>query len=196
MKLRTQQPRQGITNMEAAERLGVTEGTIRGWRRKNFVALFEDGSIDPDRLAESAAKAGRSQSPIHGGRRAKRRAGTQPPGLDTGQSAIPLNTGGVTFDKVRTATELRRARQQDLDYAVDAKQLVSRVKVERALTDLGVLVREVFERIPDRLAPVLAQEADANAIRAQLMDAQNAAMREIADRAARIATELGANGPV
>lgn len=189
-------PKQGISIREAARRLGVDEKTLRNWRVQGFLALFDDGSIDPDRLAEGATQAGRAQSPIHGGKRAKGRPGTAPAAPSQAAPAPDLGTdikaaAGVSFEKVRIATEMRRARQQDLDYARDAKTLVSKARVEKALTDLGALVREVFERIPDRLAPVLAQETDPHVIRTRLVEAQGAALSEIADRAALVATGLG-----
>ncbi|WP_368655812.1 transposase [Methylomagnum ishizawai] len=68
-------PKQGISIREAARRLGVDEKTLRNWRVQGFLALLDDGSIDPARLDEGTTRAGRAQSPIHGGKRAKGRAG-------------------------------------------------------------------------------------------------------------------------
>lgn len=190
--------KQGISIREASRRLAeqgveISEAGIRKWIKKKIVTPFEDGSLDPGNLRAYAALARQDQSPIHGGKRLKGQVGTvttdQPPADEQSPAGVEPKKG-MTFEQARIATEVRRARMQDLEYAEAAKELVSRAKVEKALTDLGALTRAVLERIPDQQAPILAPETDLHTVRMRLLEALNVAMQEIADNAIRLTQEM------
>lgn len=189
--------RQGISIREAARRLTaegypVTDIAVGKWIKKGLMKTLPDGSLDPEMLEAQVAFVQQRQSPIHGGKRVKGQIGS-------GQAVSASEIGGilppgkrVTFEEVRIATETRRGLLQDLDIAERRRDLVSRQKVERALTDLGALARAVLERIPDKLASTLAAETDPHRVWEILTVSLDEAMEEIADRSTKIERDMAA----
>lgn len=191
--------KQGISIRQAADRLTasgtpITEAALRKWIKKGLLKTLADGSLDPEMIEAQAALASKKQSPIHGGRREKGQLGGNEGEAApvAGAKDMPFTGNPKNFEQARFLTELGKARQQQLDYATQTKELVARHKVEKALTDLGAMSRAVLERIPDRLAPVLAAEEEPHAVRMKLMAALNEAMEEIANTANHTAKRIAA----
>jgi hypothetical protein len=147
-------------------------------------ALIALGVVDPAARAKTAARAEPDAALEAAGDRddaaeledAPRRAGEPPePGPLTG---------------IRIRRETAEATRAELLLLKDLGLLVSRDELDAEFEPLFTTVRESLLAIPDRLAPVVAAEADEHQVH-RMIDAEiRATLNEIADRAGAAAARL------
>lgn len=196
---------QGISIREAARRLNalggdyeITEGGIRKWIKAGLFHLLPDGSVDPNTLKAQAEHARRNVDPFHGGNRKPDRAPPSPerqalesvpvaqPGRDEDDVVLDFEarkakSGGKGYGEIRAAREAVNFHRDKLRLGAESQELVERVKVQRALADLGALTREIMERIPDKVPFALSRE-DRIALRSVVLES----LAELAEEAGRV----------
>ncbi len=104
----------------------------------------------------------------------------------------PIAPQGGVYQESRAKRERFAAMHAELDYERAAGRLVELADVTRAHRELGVLLRQALERLPDQLAPELAPETDPGRVHAMLQTAMEQALRTVSDRAQALATRLQA----
>ena len=106
----------------------------------------------------------------------------------------PTEITAVTYDiaEARAKREHHEANIAAMREAQLAGSLVARDRVESAVTALAAQVRANFERVPDKLAEILAAEADPHRIHAYLTSEIDLVLEDLAAQAA--ALELGEAG--
>lgn len=91
----------------------------------------------------------------------------------------------VNFADARTRTEIFKAKKAELEYQEAAGKLVEKDKVQKTAANVGGLVREKLNSIPDRLSQVLAAETGPDKIHELLTKDINQVLHAIADRIER-----------
>lgn len=123
--------KKGLTNDEAAAALAVTSAFIAKRVRYGTLRTLPDGSIDPEQVAEEAA------------RKQARKTGDK---------------DRVDWD---TALKRENAKKAKLSRLELQGQLVRRETYERELAELGTLVRDRLRNMGKRLRDRLAAESSA-----------------------------------
>ena len=103
------------------------------------------------------------------------------------EAPAPVNNG---YADARAEKERWAAKHAQLDYEKAAGRLVESATVAAAGRELGTLMRQVFERLPDQLAPELAAEVDADRVHALLQSAIDDALRMLSDRCRALAERV------
>lgn len=153
-----------LTQAEAARREGLT--------RQYIGKLIGQGRLDTDsrkrvRLAQLRAVRANDLDPSRG----KHKAKAAPFDPAAALRDIPPDgpTGG--FTAARTKREEQQALLAELDVRKRTGELVEWAKVEALNASTAVMIRESLLAIPDRLAAVLAAEADERRVR-QVLDSE------------------------
>ena len=94
------------------------------------------------------------------------------------------------FQAARAKKETHLAGIAELEERKQLRQLVELSRVEQALTDNGAAIRAALERLPDRIAPVLAAETDPRRVYQLLDDEIGLVLDELARATARLPTHL------
>ncbi len=89
-------------------------------------------------------------------------------------------TRGDGYYAAKTAREGYQAKQAQLDYEQRLGELVRRVDVEKAAFQKGRVLRDRFLSLPDRMAPIMAAESDANVCHAKMRAEILSILRELA----------------
>ncbi|GAB7128763.1 hypothetical protein JCM19000A_32710 [Silvimonas sp. JCM 19000] len=101
-----------------------------------------------------------------------------------------LPTDGYDFQAARAKKETHLAGIAELEERKQLRQLVELSKVQLALTDNAAAMRAALERLPDRIAPVLAAESDPRRIYQLLDDEIGLVLDELAKIAERLPARL------
>jgi len=90
------------------------------------------------------------------------------------------------FQSARAKRETHLAKLAEYEEQLKAGKLLQADRVIKALTDNAAAMRAALERLPDRLAPVLAAESDPDAVYSML----ETEIGNLIDELRRVATEL------
>lgn len=164
---------------------------LRGWG-KSYIAklgkqgrlvLTDDGKVDVEATdARIEATADPSKQGVADRWAAKRGEPQEP---STGDDA-GTDLGGYDYQAARAKHETHKARIAGLEEAQLTGRLLDAERVIQALTDNAAAMRAVLERLPDRIAPVLAAESDPRRVH-QLLDDE---VGRVLDELSRIAEQL------
>ena len=101
---------------------------------------------------------------------------------------VPEPMAAVTYDiaEARAKREHHEANIAAMREAQIAGDLVERKRVESALTGIAAQVRANFERLPDKLAEVLAAETDAHQAHALLTAEIDLVLEDLAAQVAAV----------
>lgn len=172
---------------------------MRGWSPANVTKLLKAGRLvtTPDgkrimveasdeRIRETAdpAKEGvrrrwaeeKAEQDVH----QHTRADAPPPADDQDETSY------YDFQSARAKRETHLAKLAEYEEQLKAGKLLQADRVTKALTDNAAAMRAALERLPDRLAPVLAAESDPDAVYALL----ETEIGNLIDELRRVATEL------
>lgn len=133
----------GLTQREAATRLGVSLGTINRRVRDGDLATLPNGRIDPASLRPDLLTA------------------PTPP-------SAPRNSVGRTASQARAERDQVLARMAGLDYAERVGQLTATADVEAAQTTIARQFRDGLLSLPAQLAPSLINLPDPRQIEVAL----------------------------
>lgn len=209
-----------IKKSEFADLLGVSRGYVSQLVSSNRLVLSADGklvrvresldllavtaSVDKVGVAakhalERMAKGGSSDNVLANiiemkasAARTSEARGAPAPSPPPRQSP-PLDVVGNPLDaynQARAANEVKRGRQMDLDYARDEGQLIGRDGTIKAVADLAAATRSAIERLPDRIATVLAAETDPNKVYAMLQSELDALCNTLSQQAETLARRV------
>lgn len=168
-----------VTQSELARRLGVDPSTISRAVAAGRVTVDADGLVD---LAGATAQFETN--------RLRRRRRPRPPAAGpeaAGGAAVgapgeaPVGVGPLD---ARARRDLAEASMAELREAELRRELVRRDAIERELAALLAGLRDGFDTLADRVAPIVAGEADAAACRRILRDEHR---RVLAALVARVA---------
>lgn len=202
-----------IKKSEFADLLGVSRGYVSQLVSSNRLVLSADGklvrvresldllavtaSVDKVGVAakhalERMAKGGSSDNVLANiiemkasAARTSEARGMPAPSPPPRQSAQVDVVGNPldAYNHARAANELKRGRQMDLDYARDEGQLIGRDGTIKAVADLAAATRSAIERLPDRIATMLAAETDPNKVYAMLQGELDALCNTLSQQA-------------
>lgn len=188
-----------VTQAEFARLCGVGRQTVSGWIKNGRIRADADGMIDPD-VAQRMRLATESPLPHHQARKAQfdeRRAKREgiSPGADSDDSGDPDELESLGRDLKAETLRLQRHKTELAALEIDqiAGALVDRTDVDFVLADLGSIVRNLLEALPDRLAGELAAlGGDMGAIHAALEDAARDVLVALSEALERRAAGLDA----
>ena len=160
----------GLTIRGYARHRGVSHTAVRKALASGRITASPDGTIDPeaaDRHWASATDPSKPRNSVTGVPR-KRRAPGAPsdplgaPGLEDG--LVPPDGGAPrlvsSYAASRAAREAYLARLAKLEFEERSGKLVDADEVRAQIFGLGRRLRDTLMGLPDRLAPVLAGQAD------------------------------------
>jgi transcriptional regulator with XRE-family HTH domain len=136
-----------MTKSEFARETGVTKGRISQLIRDGTLQERKDGRLDFDKSI----------------RRIKTHRDPSRP-----SKIIPENEEGEVADgfrRARTAKEVFKAKLTELEYKKETSASVDVKEIKGGIFELYRTLRDTFQNIPDRLAPVFAGETDIEKIR-------------------------------
>lgn len=150
--------------------------TLRGWsaayvtklKNKGRLVLTADGRVD---VEASDALIAASKDPSKAGvveRWQRERGDVSLPPPDRPAKPLVLNGDEFNYQEARAKRETHEANLAEMRERERAGELIETVRVVKALTDSAIVSRSALERMPDRLAPLLAAESDPNRIFALL----------------------------
>lgn len=99
---------------------------------------------------------------------------------------LPANLEGYDYQLARAKRETHLARIAEMEEQERLGKLLDTGRVVRALTDNATAMRSALERLPDRLAPVLAAESDPT----RIYDLLDVEIARLLDDLERVALEL------
>lgn len=183
----------GLTIRGYARHRGVSHTAVRKALASGRITAGTDGSIDPT-LADTQWSASTDLSkPLNSvtGVPKKRRApgaASDPlgsPGWEAEPAGLSSEGGAPrlvsSYAASRAAREAYLARLAKLDFEQKSGKLVDADEVRAQIFALGRRVRDTLLGIPDRLAPVLAGQADAAAIHRIMSEEILASLSELSD---------------
>lgn len=176
-----------MTRNEFAEHMGVNKSTVSRWISSGRVQPSPTGKIDAAAAKRSLA-ATESPEPHHQARIAQI-------ALEKSQEQNALPEEGKDEINLRYKRAMTKEREAKAELAAmerdrEAGLLVERGEVDHALRDIGIVLRNALESMPDRIAPVLAaHNGDVNAIHASLGDTAHTLLIEISEHMRRKAQE-------
>lgn len=157
-----------ITKSEYAAMRGWSPAYVTKLKNKGRLVLTADGRVD---VEASDALVAASKDPSKAGvvERWQRERGEEPaPPLDKPTRPLVLNGDEFDYQGARAKRETHEANLAEMRERERAGALVETERVVKALTDYAISSRSALERLPDRLAPLLAAETDPNRIYALL----------------------------
>ena len=176
-----------VTRLAQAGRLVMhAEGRVDVEASIERIKATEDPNRDDVRerhARERAAKAAAAAVRVEDGQDDPETENDDPEPPD----AAPVNNG---YADARAEKERWAAKHAQLDYEKAAGRLVESATVAAAGRELGTLMRQVFERMPDQLAPELAAELDADRVHALLQSAIDDALRLLSERCRALAERV------
>lgn len=193
-----------INQAQLARLCGVSRPTINKLVSKGVVILDDDGKLDPQAaIAAIAAHADQSQAAARDTIAARIASGairlegstsataqTQPIEIEASKStpapapaSKPTDHGAeiTSFQLARALREKFAALNERLEYETAKGLVIPRDVVERGVFGMARAAQEALRSIPDRLAPILAAEADPHECH-RLLDAEiRIVIQQIAD---------------
>ncbi len=100
--------------------------------------------------------------------------------VDTAQAIEKAATSGLSFHEARTVKERFTAALRKLEYEEKSGKLVDAETVKLAAFNKARAVRDTLLNIPDRIAPILAAEADEAAVNKILATEIRSALEDLA----------------
>lgn len=177
-----------LKQAELARALGVTRQYVGKLVARGVLQIDQDMRIDID--AARAAIAGSTDlsklKPDQGRaiddmRRAAQQNAAPPSPQADEAPAVDLQGGKlVSYQAAKTVRENYEAGKARLAYEQATGRLLDRSAVERALHDTAVATRTALERMPDKLASLLAAEPDPNTVHAHLCAAIDEILEDLA----------------
>jgi len=140
-----------MTQAEFARRRGVSRATVTEYKQKGLLVMTDDGRVD---ASASEERLSASLDPSRGGDRT---------GVKKKPSAPQKGADG-RFMAARTEELEAKAARQRMLLEKEAGRLVEKELVQHAAFTLARAAQEALVAIPDRLASVLAAEADAGQV--------------------------------
>ncbi len=172
----------GVSRRAYARHRGCSDGAVRKAIASGRIAPEPDGTIDP---AKADAEWERNTRP---GQQRGRRAAPAPdakqsqPGSQAGRSESgPARSRVPDYGEQRAIREAYAARLAKLDYEERTGKLVGSEQVKVGWFNVLRILRDRLLNLPDRLAAVLAAEADPGEVRNVLMAELRTVLTEIAD---------------
>ena len=80
--------------------------------------------------------------------------------------------------KARTAREIWTARTVELDFKIKSKAKIDAMEVQSKLMQFTRILKDAFENLPNRVAPVFAGETDSEKIRTVLIKELTSSIHE------------------
>jgi len=165
-----------FTDAEAAREFGVSDRTVRSWRRRGWLVATDDGRLD---RAATIARVHENRDPTLGGQAGRGFAGAAPLRSDDGTSA-PLAADSAKLLKIRIARETLTVKALRLDIDAREGRLIDRVAAERIYVAAVTDIKTGVEAIPDRVSARLVG-LTARAIRDILRDEIEVVLRAVAE---------------
>lgn len=166
-----------VTQAEFARLKGCTKAYITKLKHNGRLVMTDTGLVDT-RATEALLQASADPSKEGGRRRSAEQRG------QAGQDQQSKEYGD--FQAHRAKRERHMAGLAELEEAKQRGQLLDAAQVVKALTDNAAAMRTALERLPDRIAPVLAAETDANRVY-EIMEKE---IGQLLDELAHIAATL------
>lgn len=166
--------------------LGVSGQAVRKAHAAGRLSSI-NGKFDPA-VARIQWEANRKRRPARPGASSPESAAADGP-----RAPSPSGEGSDYWD-AKTRREAAEASIAELKEAELRGDLVRRDRVERELAARLVALRESFEVLADRLAPVIAAEFDAQACRRMLRDEHRAALGSFTETLEVVGTQEGLDG--
>ena len=172
MRLDHQEPPAELSQAEFAELIGVKPPMVTRYKQRGRLVMTADGKrVD---VVKSIARLRDGHDPARGGDRTAPAA--RETGAARGQSDMPTareafgpSPTGVLVYQDEAAREKRAAAQlRELELAERAGALVPAADVEFQVFNMARAAREALMSIPDRVATIVAAEADAATVHALL----------------------------
>lgn len=201
---------------EFADFLGVSRAYISQLAKANRLVLSADGErVRVHESLERMDKTGSADKSAVAARHALERlakGGCAAPVADTVRTAVGLTTSpppasiagaGLpdmatmllknpmdAYNIARAQNEQKRGEQMDIELAKSRRDLISQEGTVKAVTDLASATRAAFERMPDRIATVLAAESDPHAIYTMLQDEIDGICATLSKQAAELLDKI------
>lgn len=168
-----------MTQRDYARHVQRDPALVNRWYKAGRLVLHTDGSIDAG-ASDDAMRA--NMDPIRGGKRtpatkaaprpaAKRPGATAPtePADDAERQAAPMEHTTLAEAKAEDARYAAKLRR--LEYEREVNTLVERARAEHAVSDIFGILGRSFDRVADKIGPIVAAETDpkraANLLRAE-----------------------------
>ncbi|BAK75808.1 hypothetical protein NH8B_0976 [Pseudogulbenkiania sp. NH8B] len=171
-----------ISQLTKADRLVLSSDGDRIRVRESLERIAKTGSADKSAVAarhalERLAKGG-SAAPVAETVRAAVGLDAPPSAQSVSSPAaglpdparLLLSDPMAAYNVARAQNEQKRGEQMDIELAKSRRELISQDGTVKAVTDLASATRSAFERMPDRIATVLAAETDPHAVYTMLQD--------------------------
>lgn len=183
----------GLSIRGYARHRRVSHTAVRKAIETGRIVAGEDGTIDPtvaDRQWAASTNLSKPLNSVTGVPKKRRRLGAPPdplgvPGPDAGEASNGPTNGDAarlvsSYAGSRAAREAYLARLAKLDYEQRSGKLVDADQVRAQVFALGRRARDALRGIPDRLAPILAGEADAAVVHRLLAEEIDRGLSELA----------------
>jgi hypothetical protein len=172
---------QVISATEYSKRRGVAPTTIsqaiaEGRLNKSVRRHGKGYLIDPE-LADAELAA--NNAPGRGGRREKGNVGMVTPPDSNTPPPDSFDSETETYTEAKTRHERLKADLAALDLAEKEGKLIEAAEVERERRRVALEVEAQLMRLPDRLAPVIAAEADVFKVHAIMTAAFRETLRRL-----------------
>ena len=179
-------PGEQVTQAEFARRVGCSRQNISKLVKAGKLTINAAGKLD---LVRALAEYDANTDPAHHERLKKTADSAGEPELptvfdapaaddETGQ--LPLSTES-TFKQARTEREQHNAQLARLKYQEKTGELISASQVERDAFEMSRALRDGFQAITERLAPILAAEQDERRVADILREEINKTLHGVAD---------------
>lgn len=169
-----------VSQLAAANRLVLSADGERVRVRESLERMDKTGSADKSSVAARHALArlakGGCAAPVAETVRTAVGLSTSPPPASMACAELPdmaamlLKDPMAAYNIARAQNEQKRGEQMDIELAKSRRDLISQEGTVRAVTDLASATRAAFERMPDRIATVLAAESDPHAVYTMLQN--------------------------
>lgn len=157
-----------MTKSEFARKTGVTKGRVSQLIKEGTLRETKGGRLD---FKESIARIKANRDP--------RRSSKIVP--DEEEEGI---TQGLR--RARAVREAWSAKTAELEYKTKSRAMIDAMEVKSKLFESWRMLKDAFENLPNRLAPVFAGETDIEKIRVELKKEINAAIQDFKRGVSRI----------
>ncbi len=158
-----------------AKHRGVVKSAVDKAIQSGRIATTPDGKINSD-IADVEWKANTRQQ--HQRRPAGAKASVAP--IVEPERTETAGAGGLDYFRARAVREGYLARLAKIEFEEKTEKLISRDEVQVAAFTSGRMARDNLTNIPDRLAAMLAAEADADKVHQILTGEIRKALDELA----------------
>lgn len=160
--------KRGVSVRAAARALGMNQSSLTRARQAGRCTFNADGTVDVAKVRRQLARNTDTSKP-------RNRLTGKPHGNGNGHDLLPT---GVAASRALKADY--EARLSQLEYEREAKLLVSKEAVERAMSEKVRRTRDQLLAIPDRIDALLAAETDVQRCNHLLNEEIERALTELA----------------